>query len=296
MSYPVEALVTRVRRILEDTPYESRNSSDPGEATAGDLDTFNVVDGTKWAEGDVLEFQDQGELCYVVSVAGNALTVIRGYDGSVTAAHEVDTRVYKNTNFAWQTIQENIVQTINGLWPNVWKKLELEIVPDADTKWYNLTDEWVLLSQVVQIYGEGQDLGYFGADGGRPCLIRRNLPAALADSGTGLFLPQGFYHESNSIFATGIGRILPGISGDFFNDVEDTGLAVETVSYGAAAKVILTKEVVRVSGEDVSQSDQSVPPLRRAQVAAVLEQKYFQLLNDWNAYLMETTPPMARWY
>ena len=297
MAYEVNLVVSRVRRILEDYPYETISASDPGTATAGDLDTFDVPDGEQWDEGNIAEFQDNGEQCYVRSVSTNTLSVIRGYDGTTPAAHDVSTRIVKDPVFTYQHILDNIKNTINGLWPNAYKKVEATFAPDPTAKWYNLSDEWLDLVSVTQLFGnDDQDIGMYGTVAGYPCFLRRNLPDTIVASKVGIGLPDGIFHATNDIHATGIARITDAIVGTEFTDLFNDGVDIECIAYGTASRVVLAKEVRRQHGTDTSQADQSITPLRRAQLSQFLDAQYRKLLYDWSAFLRESIPPMMRWH
>ena len=141
MSFSQATLITRIRRILNDDPYLD-TCQEVMDTTETGLD---VTDGTQYAAGTTIEFQDDGELCYVKSVASNTLTVVRNYGYSVTTTagtgtgHNQYVQIARRPLFQYTQITDAISGAINGLWPYVYKSTLDSVTPVAGTKWYNVT-------------------------------------------------------------------------------------------------------------------------------------------------------------
>ena len=247
MAVSSSALIPRVRTYLDERPFVSTGTA----ATAGTT-TVAVTDGTDWAEGAIVEFQDNGEQCLVQSVSGNNLTVIRGWNGTTAASHSSIT-VFRDPQWTYQNIEQSIGSAVRRLWPYAYKATADTVTPVAGTVWYDLAAGALALIEVNQRYGSSdQFLGTFG-DGqeSRQVVLKMNMPTGLVTSTVGVRFPDGFYHSSNTvnvIYATEI----TGTS-----DIEDAGdLAVsDAVIFGALARLLAGKEAERVGiGEDLEQS------------------------------------------
>lgn len=95
-----------------DAPFVSRISV----AYNNSIETITVLDGTQWANGDVLENLDNGENMKVVSKSGNVLTVLRGWNGSTpTASTDANDPVYKNPRFSAPFIDRSIESVLHDL-------------------------------------------------------------------------------------------------------------------------------------------------------------------------------------
>lgn len=295
MAYPVASMITRIRRILQDTPYEQLSTSDPGSSGSYVVDTFDVADGSKWATGDIAEFQDNGEQIYVQSVASNTITGLRGFNDTTPSAHSVSTRVLKNPEFPYVDILDAIRATLDSLWPYAWKVTEVTATPPSPSSaWVNLNATLIDLVSVKQLYGTNPTrLGEYGADGGRPVVFRRDLPTTLCASTVGVWFPNGIFDPTNDIFVKGRAIITNDTSGADFADISE-GIDAECVAYGAASQVISDKEPQRVM-QDTSQGDQSVRPITRLQAGAAYEAEYRRLLNQWYMKLMQTAAPLHQW-
>lgn len=78
--------------------------------------TINVIDGTDWAEGDVVENTVQGDQMLVLSVAANALTVERSYNNTTAAASSgAADRLRKNPRFSQQMVDNATTEALNIL-------------------------------------------------------------------------------------------------------------------------------------------------------------------------------------
>jgi hypothetical protein len=93
-----------------------------GAVNAGDP-TVTVDDGTQFSAGDIIEAQDNGEQLFVVSNAGNVLTVLRGYNGTTDAAHADNVVIFKNPRFTWKQMDDavdEVLEEFENLGIHVW--------------------------------------------------------------------------------------------------------------------------------------------------------------------------------
>jgi len=204
-------LVQRVRDMLGYTPYETTST------TTGTGTTVAVVDGTRWDEGAIGEWQTGTvgyEQFYVQTVAVNNLTVVRGYNGTTAEAHTSGDRVLRidNDGFSGRQLQQAINQSVLDLWPWVWKTGTVSLTYAGTTKWYNLN---ALTLGVVGVKQQKNstttDVGifkdrYYG--NGLTYLVRRDLPTAVVASTNGMTFPSGVYDTrdpgANAILVTDV--------------------------------------------------------------------------------------------
>lgn len=106
-----------IRRRVKDYLYSQEPPGRPFVSLVNDASiasgdtTFVVDDGTFFAAGDIVEFEDDGEQVYVLSVSVNTLTVIRGWNNTTAAAQADDSVILKNPKFSLRQIDE----AINGV-------------------------------------------------------------------------------------------------------------------------------------------------------------------------------------
>lgn len=285
-------MVQRVRRILNDTPYETYITA----AITGGATTVPVPNGTKFAEGVIVEFQDDGEQVLVLSVAGNNLTVKRGHNGTTAAGHSANTPILLNPVFQYVQITRTVDMVLSCLWPYAWKASTSNITPSATTTWYQLPADCIDLVAVRQVYGTAADkIAFYGdAGSGLPVRFERNLPTAIVATGIGISFPAGVADDSNQILVTYRAKITNAVSGGSYTDISD-GILAEAIVYGACARLVSSREVPRVTDEDITMGDSSVQPGAKLQAAAWYEDMYRRLLNQYHDELLRVSAPMRIW-
>lgn len=96
--------------------------------------TVTVSDGANWARGDILEPQTTGEQMFVAAVAGNDLTVRRGWNGTTaTASAGSDDAVNKNPRITIKQVDDavtNILRELEGHGIHAWGTAGLTLVAD----------------------------------------------------------------------------------------------------------------------------------------------------------------------
>lgn len=113
------ATASDIRLRVRQYAYGSSPKDRPLETTLNEpLDTsetdIDVLDGTFWALGDIGEIVETGEQFYVLSVATNTLTVIRGYGAVAGTAATTGGRIRKNPRFTEDQIDNAIKDTLNA--------------------------------------------------------------------------------------------------------------------------------------------------------------------------------------
>lgn len=294
MAVSVSDIIQRVRYELNINEFEAYVTG-----TTGTDAVFTVPDGTKFAVGDIVEFQDNGEQTLVRSISTNDLTTKRGHNGtgSLTIDHPADTVVIANPVVAYIQIKNAVSRLIGALWPYVWKKVTLsDITPSTTTQWYDLDTTTMDLIQVVQMVGSGATARpfFYGARGKTyPVAMRRDLPTSLVTSGVGLYLPY-LRDATNAIKATVRKKVTDTVASSEYSDIE-AGTMADMIVAGVTARLISMTDVNRTLAQDVAMGDETVRPGARSQLSAFWEQRYMELRNQYHMELMQTAPPMKKW-
>ncbi len=256
-----DALIPRVRDLLGDTPYTTTST------TTGVGSTVTVPDGTRWAEGDIGEWQT-GTVGYEQFLVtgdpvGNDLPVSRAYGNTVAETHTSGDRIAQNPAFFGRQIQQALEAGVRSLYPFVYKAtpIILSVVGGgADPDWWDVAPanaQAVLgLIDVNQVYGQSPALqvARYGRDSGTSISFDTTLPTDLVTSGVGLRINSGLYHPTNDLFIT-VAQAVTGSGAD--TDIEDSGsfpVADYLISF-AAGRLTGASEIPRVSsGADLETS------------------------------------------
>jgi hypothetical protein len=300
MAFSRITLVTRIRHILNDNPFadictEAMDTTETG---------LDVADTTKYEVGCMVEFQDDGEQCYVTALpSGTTLTVIRGYNSAAPGtgtSHNISTAIVRDPVFQFVQITDAVESVLRSFWPYVYKEVPLTLTPNTDgNKWYNVTNgdttgEMMELSSAVQLVGTGATSTVFryGERGDvYPIFLMNNLPTAKVTSGQGIYIP--FIRDAtNSILVTGIGRLTATFSTPNYTDIED-GVQVDCVTYYAVARLVAESDITRSTQEDTTMGDQTVVPGRRTEIASFWEAKGLEKRHQWQEELRIKTPRMV---
>lgn len=115
------ATADAIRQRVRDTVYSAMpperswiDISTGALVDANDVD-FTVTDGTNYEAGDILEFYDHGEQVLVVSIAGNTLTVKRGWAGTTAAAQGASSVIAKNPRFTRKQMDDVVAEVLASL-------------------------------------------------------------------------------------------------------------------------------------------------------------------------------------
>lgn len=288
-------VINRVRDILGDTPWMQGGTG--SNFVTGTATTIAVTDGTRWSEGNVMEFQANGEQAWVQSVSANNVTVIRSIRGTPAAATQATGILFKDPVYGYSSILNAVNLTIQGLWPYVYKKVSFPtgLTYSASTYWYDLADAaWGLIS-VTQIQGSSPAyLLPFGHKGSHyPVVFRKNLPSGLVASGTGMAFPRGWPSTTTVVNVDYAAKLTATqTTPPTYDDWTDTTLDLDMLAYGAAARLVKNYEVNRVSDEDTGMGDQSVQAGMRFNIGLRLEAEFVKLRNIRHEELRRIMPIM----
>ncbi len=301
MAYSQDRLIRRVRGVLEDNPFVDLCVEAMDTTEAG----LDVADGTKYAVGDLVEFQDDGEIFLVTSISSNTLTGVRNYnpqDGTTQGtgtSHSINATICKNPVFQRRAVVEAIDTSIMDLWPFVYKPVTLTLtVTSTSGPWYELDDtgsgdatEIIDLSSVYQSITDSNGVVHYKEYGTRH---DRHTIAMAENTGAGsgkyLYIPFLWGRLSN-VRVNGIGKITPTLATTNYADLT-AGIGVETVLAYAVARCVAETGIYRVTQEDISMSDENVPGMRRETVADYWERKARIKRDLWRIQLERTYPRM----
>lgn len=260
MSLTQATLIQRIRWHLGDIPWETTGTT--ADAT-GDV---TVADGDDWTEGDVGEFQSDGDTFLVRSKAGSDLVSVRSYYGSTGATHATTGRVLKNPKYKFSEIANSIAEVIEYMlpWPRFYKVTADTVTPDPANKvWYDLAADALALVRVHQLYGASnqRDMQYGAFHKSPRVTFKRGLPATLVASGVGVGFPDGFSHTTNTVFIDYAAKITSTIGTGAYSDFTAGDAIVSAIEYATVALLQGSLELRRLrhSAEDPD-------PLRGADV------------------------------
>lgn len=296
--YSQSTLVRQVRDILgEDVKWQTLATA----ANAADT-TIDVTDGTDWNEGDILEWVSDGDQAYVQSVSGNVLTVIRGVNGTTAATH-AGTAATKNPTVPYLKVTDSIDACINTLWPWAWKVVELTITPSTTDRYFEVSGDVIDLVAVWQEDAAVPSVVRKYGPGSKPVRIERRFNNVLGvTQDTVLAFPDGFWHNTNTIYVQYRTKLIPQLSGGLYLDLTSSNYetatpdmivganAVECVAWGAAARLMRMQPAVRLRND--ARQYQQVDVTDVAATADFYWSEYKRLLNDVHDQLMRTHPPM----
>ena len=294
MAFSQATLIRRIRDILGDTPRGDLNAADPTTGT-----TVTVADSTIYNNGDIIEFQDDGEQCFVRSNNGaTTMTVIRGYNGTTAAtSHATNVVILKNPTFGYIEIVNAIERGLHNLWPTVYRKYQVTIaaatLAAATDNYYDLDTTIEDLISVNQLSSDSLSLKQYGGRGGsHPATIVRDVPTGLASSGVALYLPR-VYNTGQNITVTGSARIDDTTSGGNYSHFSE-GVEVDCIAYYAVSELVAAKDIMRVSASDVSMAEQTVGAGERSRIGEFWREKAERAKRRWEMDLRREIPVMRK--
>lgn len=293
MAFAKATLIQRVRHLLRDASWRD-TCTEAMDATETDL---SVADTTRYAVGSIVEFQDDGEQCYVSALfSGTVLTVTRGVNGTTGTTHSINAVIVKNPGFTFKQIEEAIGASIRALWPYVYKKIETTVTPVVGEKFYPPTAGTIDISSAVQLTVDSPDKPFFYGTrrSAYPVFLHTGIPSAFSQdtSGVAIEIPH-FRNTTNDVLVTGIGKITAAISESDYSDLTD-GVEVDCVAYYAAGRLVMVTDISRTTLEDVSMNDQSVRPGTRTSIGQMWKEEAKALRGQWEEDLFYTLPRMKR--
>ncbi len=306
-------LYSRIRSLMGDTPWYD-TCAEAMDTTEVGLD---VTDGTKYSAGVIVEFQDDGEQCLVLSVSSNTLTVIRNFNFSVgtTAgtgtSHSINAVIAANPAVKYVDITRALQGVVSTLWPYVWKVGDTNstaippyefITPVVGKKLYTLASSTTLVLNDFEIAHINQQSATapvkvvtYGNRNGYTVHLQRGIGnVAMADAYAALYFP----HINNYTYPINVGIIKPvtvtqGVAGTY-NDFDDNTPAGDCLVYLTAARLVETLEITRTTQTDVSMGDATVQPGVRRNLALYLNDRGMQARNQWSMYCQRVWPKLPK--
>lgn len=298
MAYLQATLIKRIRQELNDVPFYD-TCTEAMDTTETGLD---VADTTLWAVGDVVEFQDDGEQALVTALAsGTTLTVRRNHNFSVTTtagtgtSHSINTAIVKSPVFPYANVTEKIEGVLQSLWPTVYHVYTEDITPIAGTKYYVATVGAMDIIQATQMTTSSPSTPFFYGTrkGAYPIQLLHNLPTGSFAGGSAYYIPH-FRNTTNHIFIAVAFKIDDTVATSSYTYLTD-GLVVEAVVYLAAADLVQSTDIMRVTDQDNTMNDQSVSPGMRTQVATGLRRLGQQKKEQARLELARRSPRLPVW-
>jgi hypothetical protein len=286
LSYAQATLVQRVRWYLGDTPWETTGSASSSSSVVA------VSDGTDWQEGDIGEFNNNGENFWVNSISSNNLTAVRGYYGS-TAATQASGRVLKAPRYRYSEITNAASAVIKMLpYPRVYKVTADTITPaPTTTVWYDLAADALGIVRASQLFGStSNEIAFYGQANGKsgPRILYKNgLPASLATSTVGVRFPDGFAHVSNTVSIDYAARVTDTIVTTNYSDFSDGEALTEAIIFGTVA-MLETELELRKPRKPTAET--SV-----ARGASMFEDRFRRALHNAEKDIRQKNPLMHTW-
>jgi hypothetical protein len=298
MSVAVSDVVKDVRQLVQDRTWvdvcvEAMDTTETG---------LDVADGTRWEEGAIVEFQDDGEQCYVRSVSSNTLTVIRNYNFSVTStagtgtSHSINTTIVRDPILPYVQITGTASRVLKNLWPYVYKPVNATaITPIAGKKWYDLADSAAAMALIRawQVVDSTYDYPFFyGQRGGAyPIRLVNGLDAVtdLSASGNVVYIPH--FKTDSALHVVYAAKITDTVTTGAYVDVTDDAMR-DMLVYGIVAKVVAAYDIPRATQEDTTMGDETVRPRDRTLLGQYWEAEFRRARDGVRAKLQQTQPLM----
>jgi len=231
MAVTQESLRKRVRALIYGALPTARPYQDVLQSNITSSGTSMVVlDGTRWAENDVVDFPN-GDQAIVVGVAANTLTIRRGANAT---AHSTGDVIYKNPRFSTEAIDYAIDSVIQDLFPDIYKITTVSVTYDPQTEWYPINND--NLMEVLTIYYEDHD--YLEPRALPVWRQSRGVDATEFGAAQGVFIPHsGGMHDGDTLYIVFRERI------DAVDDLLDR--QEHLVALGAAYQLLQVANVAR---------------------------------------------------
>lgn len=140
----LSSYVALCRDYLSDWEYEDRLQ---GSLSASAV-TFDVLDGTRFSSGDLLQIDS--EYLYVDSVSSNTLTVRRGWRGSTAAVHGDDAAVFRNLNWTDDQLRRWVNESFADMYPRLYIR-QVGSLTGAASSEYTLPADVTQRSQIEDV-------------------------------------------------------------------------------------------------------------------------------------------------
>lgn len=231
MAVTQDSIRKRVRALLygafpQARPYQDILQTSPSAVAT----TVDVIDGTQWSEGDVLDFPD-GDRAIVTGISTNTLTIRRGPDATAHTAGDV---VYRNPRFTTEQIDYAIDSVIQDLFPDIYKITTVRDTYDPQQQWYPINNDELM--EVLTVYYEDDD--YLTPTPLPVWRLQRGVDATEFTNSQGIFIPgSGGMDDGDTIYIVFRERI------DEVTDLLDR--QEHLVALGAAYQLLNVANVAR---------------------------------------------------
>lgn len=240
-------------------PYQDEVQNNP---LASGGTTLTVLDGTQWSEGDVVDFDDDGDQAMVTAISTNDLTIRRIGDDT---SHAQGTVVYRNPRWSHKAIGYAIQHIIDDLFPDVYIHATNTQTYDPQQQWYPINDSQ--LTEVVSVFYEDDEyltpvpLGSWRQWNG--------LPGAEFTQSEGVYIPGSMGMDNGDSFYVVYRKVIGSAT-----DLYDRQAVI--VVHGAAYRLLLGANAVRT--HDPSRwTDRTVQPGQEGRDSVNFLREYFQL-------------------
>lgn len=260
-------------------------------AIDGTTQTIVVDDGTNFVAGDVIEFDTDGEQCFITTVATNTLTVVRGFNGTTGAAQADNSFIWKNPKYthaeAIQAITD-VIADMNRRGLYFWNTAKVTLV--SQQTFYDVT--------VSDIKNEpGVVSVYYPADTSLepvavPFKWYDNLHASFTTSGRGLHL----WHWGDRIATEDLYYTYSA----FHNAVDDVTTRQEEILILGCIINLMGGRVAQRIQDPGARTDRTVQPGQEARDVRHYQAEYLRAVWAEQAYLRQdlknvpTTPRLTR--
>lgn len=210
--------------------------------------TLTYTIGSETTTGAVIEINY--EQMMIVSIAGNVLTVIRGWNSTTAASHSDKSIVYIEPVFAASYILREITDEIRALPPSIFQTVSTVLTFDSGINQIDLTGATGTVLKIVSAERESFDGPNYTSF--KPVLrLIRNANTTDYPSGYAVALEGGLSYGQVATIRVVYAKALTVSSLSSSTDLQSTvGLpltAEDILVFGAASRVLYAKETARVN-------------------------------------------------
>ena len=235
------------------------NGSLNSSATSFNL-TYTI--GSETTAGAVIEIDF--EQMMIVSIAGNVLTVIRGWNSTTATSHADTSIVYIEPVFASSYILREVIDEIRALPQSIFQTVSTELTFDSGLNQIDLAGATGTVLKIVAAERSSFDGANYTSF--KPALrLIRNADTTDYPSGYAVALDGGLSYGQNATVRVVYAQALTVSSLSSSTDLQATvGLPItaeDILVFGAASRVLYAKETARVGfdRQGTSRSAEEIP-------------------------------------
>lgn len=286
MATDTPTTVANIRRILQDKPDEDYITAAITDTTSS---TVTVNDITKWAKGQVWEFDDgdlgaEQILIRSVDASTSTPTFKRAHRDSAATTHLIDTVMLKDPRFSYDLVVQAINSVIDsGLYDEgVFNIVEHQITSSASTDYYNAPttacEEFLWVYQNINVGDPPTDVRDFDRLG-------RNVDTNLWSNGKVFGIRENYGVAGTDIYYVNCKHRYTITTLD---ELRDGPLHI--VEWSACAFLLEWTEPKRLAGP-TNQGDQTVRPGQGLADASYYRQLAKNAIANERAALKGLNPP-----